>query len=530
MNVKRAVLAGVIVAAVALIVFATYRPRVSLQPAFSGGFLEGPRGLEDLQDAYGFSFATDPLEPPPDDLIAAIGEERVDVADAHTLDPGIEKHDLIVLQDNKRFFLPNQAALLVRSGVLEKHDGLKDVLDDLAGRMSNELVRNLLLTAEGETDLQTVLGDLGALHRFIEERQGPATGNEERIAVVVPDDPGLRVASEAAALVIEAQTGLVVDRKEGGTSLKDGVSALVEGDADLRPVYIQAALDEVFNRDAVQGKRKAHGTAKDRFRKEKDLVLLDPLGFEAAPAVVMRRETSEAEAISTLSDLSNAQRKRLVAFVEEHGGDILSLTLEHLALTGIALAIALAVSLPVGIWLAKTRFEGAAFGVMSVAGMIQTIPSLALVALVALLFGLIMLPTVGKVPGVTALVLYALLPILRNTYTSIRQVDASVIEVARGMGMTSRQILFKVELPLSIPVIMAGVRIATVWTIGIATLVTLVGAGGLGDLIMRGLRSFHLDELAAGTLPAAVLALISDFALAGLEKLLTPSGLKEEGG
>jgi len=107
-------------------------------------------------------------------------------------------------------------------------------------------------------------------------------------------------------------------------------------------------------------------------------------------------------------------------------------------------------------------------------------------------------------------------------------VDPSVIEVARGMGMTRRQILFRVELPMSLPVIMAGIRIATVWTIGIATLVCLVGAGGLGDLIMQGLRSFKLDYLAAGTLPAAALALVADTVLSMLETLLTPKGMRSK--
>jgi len=121
-------------------------------------------------------------------------------------------------------------------------------------------------------------------------------------------------------------------------------------------------------------------------------------------------------------------------------------------------------------------------------------------------------------------VLYALLPILRNTYTGIRQVDPAIIEVATGMGMKPRQVLFSVELPLSLPFIMAGIRIAMVWTIGIATLCGLIGAGGLGDLILKGLRSIKMDYLLAGTLPAALLALVSDWILGWLEKWLTASG------
>jgi osmoprotectant transport system permease protein len=203
---------------------------------------------------------------------------------------------------------------------------------------------------------------------------------------------------------------------------------------------------------------------------------------------------------------------------------------EHIYLTFFAMVLATLISLPLGIYLSKTPMQRVSFTVMSLAGMIQTIPSLALISLIVLLFALIALPTIGRPPAVAALVLYALLPILRNTYTSIRQVDPSVIEVARGMGMKPTQILFQVELPLSLPVIMAGIRISTVWTIGIATLVGLIGAGGLGDLIIRGLRSFQLDYVFAGTLPAALLALVLDFILGRLEKWLTPEGLRDRRG
>ena len=160
--------------------------------------------------------------------------------------------------------------------------------------------------------------------------------------------------------------------------------------------------------------------------------------------------------------------------------------------------------------------------------MIQTVPSLALIAFIVLVFALVALPTIGTVPAIVALVLYALLPILRNTYTGIRQVDPAIIEVARGMGMRAYQILFSVELPLSIPVIMAGIRISTVWTIGVATLCALIGAGGLGDLILKGLRSIQMDYLVAGTVPAAALALVFDWGLARLENWLTPEGLRSD--
>ena len=211
------------------------------------------------------------------------------------------------------------------------------------------------------------------------------------------------------------------------------------------------------------------------------------------------------------------------------GEDILKATYQHVFLTFTALVIALVISLPLGIFLAKTRFKKLSGLILSIAGVIQTIPSLAMIALIVVIFALIRLPTIGRLPGIVALVLYALLPLLRNTYTGIKQVDPIIIEVARGMGMKERQILFSVELPLSLPVITAGIRIATVWTIGIATLVGLIGAGGLGDLIIRGLRTIRIDYLLAGTVPAALLALVSDWIISRLERWLTPEGLETGG-
>jgi osmoprotectant transport system permease protein len=192
--------------------------------------------------------------------------------------------------------------------------------------------------------------------------------------------------------------------------------------------------------------------------------------------------------------------------------------------------IAIIIALPLGIYLGRSRWAKLTSAIMGAAGVIQTVPSLALIAFIVLVFALIALPTIGTLPALVALVLYALLPILRNTYTGIRQVDSSIIEVATGMGMKPHQILFIVELPLSLPVIMAGIRISTVWTIGIATLCGLIGAGGLGDLIIKGLRSIQMDYLLAGTVPAAALALIFDWILACLEKWLTPKGVRKNGG
>ena len=216
------------------------------------------------------------------------------------------------------------------------------------------------------------------------------------------------------------------------------------------------------------------------------------------------------------------------SFFQSLGVEMLQRTFEHIYLTFIAMIIAICIALPVGILLARNRWPRFTTAAMGIAGVIQTVPSLALIAFIVLLFALIHLHTIGVGPALTALVLYALLPILRNTYTGIRQVDPAVIEVATGLGMRRHQILFSVELPLSLPIIMAGVRIATVWTIGVATLCTLIGAGGLGDLIMRGLRSIQMDYLIAGTVPAAILAVLFDWALGRLERWLTPKGMRTE--
>jgi len=217
----------------------------------------------------------------------------------------------------------------------------------------------------------------------------------------------------------------------------------------------------------------------------------------------------------------------LISFFQKHGPEMLQRTHEHIYLTFMSMIVAIAIALPLGVYLSRSRWPRLVAIIMGAAGVIQTVPSLALIAFIVLLFALITLPTIGTLPAIVALVLYALLPILRNTYTGIRQVDPSIIEVATGMGMKPHQILFSVELPLSLPVIMAGIRISCVWTIGVATLCGLIGAGGLGDLILKGLRSIQMDYLLAGTVPAALLALLFDWVLARLERGLTPKGLSK---
>lgn len=202
--------------------------------------------------------------------------------------------------------------------------------------------------------------------------------------------------------------------------------------------------------------------------------------------------------------------------------DILQAIGEHLFLSLTSIIIAIAISLPLGIFISRQRKMAELF--IGITSVFQTIPSLAFFGFLIPIFG------TGSITAITALTIYALLPILRNTYTGIISVDGGVIEAGRGMGMTERQILTKIELPLSLPFIMAGIRTATVLTVGVATLATFVGAGGLGDIIYRGLSSWNNQLVMAGAIPAAFLAILFDFILKRIENRATPKGLKKNRG
>lgn len=205
-------------------------------------------------------------------------------------------------------------------------------------------------------------------------------------------------------------------------------------------------------------------------------------------------------------------------FFSQNRAEVWQLTLEHLWMVGIAMAIAVIIGVPVGIWL--TRRQVMEKPVLGIANVIQTVPSLAL-------FGFLLpAPWIGARAeriAVLALVLYALLPVIRNTYVGIMGVDRAVVEAGRGMGMTGRQLLFQVELPLALSVIIAGVRVATVISVGLATIAAAIGAGGLGEFIFRGLAMVNNVVILAGAVPAAVLALLADFGLGLLEKRLRPA-------
>lgn len=202
--------------------------------------------------------------------------------------------------------------------------------------------------------------------------------------------------------------------------------------------------------------------------------------------------------------------EQLFTFIVDNSSEMLRQTGEHIALTFIALAIAILAGLPLGIL--ATRFKKLETSVLGSVGVIQTIPSIALLGILLPIFG------IGVVPAVIALFLYALLPIVQNVHSGINGVDHSVTEAARGMGMSDNQILTRIELPLAVPVIFAGIRTATVINVGVATLCALIGAGGLGEFIFRGIALNNVQMILAGAVPAAFLAIGFDLLLGIIQK------------
>jgi osmoprotectant transport system permease protein len=207
----------------------------------------------------------------------------------------------------------------------------------------------------------------------------------------------------------------------------------------------------------------------------------------------------------------------LAGFFWRHHGEILQSMAEHTWLVGVTILLAVAIGVPLGVLVARRPWLSKP--ILGSANIAETIPSLAL-------FGFLLpVPWLGDRAdrlAITALTLYALLPIIRNTAAGISCVDPGVREAARGMGMTERQILWQVELPLSLSTVLAGVRVATVLTVGIATIAAAVGAGGLGEFIFRGLAMVNIQLILAGAIPAAVLALAADFLLGICERRLRP--------
>ncbi len=208
----------------------------------------------------------------------------------------------------------------------------------------------------------------------------------------------------------------------------------------------------------------------------------------------------------------------ILYYFADNLGLIINLTLEHIRITVIAVTISTIIGVTIGILI--TRIKRMATPVIGIAGILYTIPSLAL-------FGMLIPFTgIGIKPTLIALVLYSQLALVRNTFVGITHIDPSMREAAKGMGMSNWQFLKMVELPLALPVIMAGIRTAAVMNIGTATIAAYIGAGGLGWLIFRGIASVYTEQIIAGAIPVILLAIGTDYLFILLERFLTPSGLR----
>ncbi len=205
------------------------------------------------------------------------------------------------------------------------------------------------------------------------------------------------------------------------------------------------------------------------------------------------------------------EQQTLWSFMWQQSGKLLEQTLAHIGLTFASLLLSVIIGIPLGIFISHKRSWSRQ--VLAVAGILQTIPSIALLGFMIPLLG------IGPKPAIVALMLYALLPIIRNTYTGITGVNAAVTDAAKGMGMTAKQVLMQVELPLAMPVILAGIRTATVINVGVATLAAYIAAGGLGEFIFGGIALNNTNMILAGAIPAALLAVLFDFLLGKVQHI-----------
>ncbi|AGB20218.1 ABC transporter permease [Thermoanaerobacterium thermosaccharolyticum] len=208
-----------------------------------------------------------------------------------------------------------------------------------------------------------------------------------------------------------------------------------------------------------------------------------------------------------------------INFFLSRSNQIGNLILQHIELTIVAVIAAIVIGVPIGIII--TRFRRLSKYIIGLANVVQAIPSLALMGFLIPLFG------IGSTPAIVMVFLYSLLPIIKNTFTGITNIDSEILEAGRGMGMTNSQLLRLIELPLSLPVIMAGIRIAAVTAVGLMTIAAFIGAGGLGYMIFTGIQMYNTQMVLAGAIPAAILALIIDFIIEKIEIKVTPKGIRK---
>ncbi len=362
----------------------------TLRAGLTPDFIGRDDGLPGLARAYGLRFR-EVRALLPAVKYQALAAGQVDVIDGYSTDGLIARYDLVVLEDDRAFFPPYEAAALVAPGLAERRPAAVAALTELSGRLS-------------ETAMRT-------LNRRVE----------------VDNEPVGRVARDA----------------------------------------------------------------------------LGTLGLLAVPAREAGREPSR-------------ERPGLAAYLWAERGTLLGLTGRHVFLVVVSLVAAIALAVPLG--LALERMRGGAEGVIRAVGVLQTVPGIALLAFMIPLLG------IGVVPALVALFLYSLYPILRNTYTGVRDAAPDAVGAATALGMTPRQVLRHVRLPLAAPLIMAGIRTAAVINVGTATLAAFIGAGGLGDPIASGLALSDTRMILSGALPAAALALVVDAALGACERLVRPGG------
>jgi osmoprotectant transport system permease protein len=210
----------------------------------------------------------------------------------------------------------------------------------------------------------------------------------------------------------------------------------------------------------------------------------------------------------------------MIEYVVTNKAQILSLLLEHIQLTAISVGFAILIGVPLGILISYIQKLNKP--ILGIASVIQAIPSMALLGFAIPLLG------IGSLPAIVIVILYSLLPIIKNTYTGISNINKQTVEAAKGIGLTKFQILFKVQIPLALPVIMAGVRISAVTAVGLMTMAAFIGAGGLGYLVFSGIRTVNTSQILAGAVPACILALIVDFLASLVEKLVTPISLQRQ--
>ncbi len=213
----------------------------------------------------------------------------------------------------------------------------------------------------------------------------------------------------------------------------------------------------------------------------------------------------------------------LISYLQHSWPTLLKMTGEHLALVGAAVGLAILIGVPLGIL--ATRWRWLATPMMTLATVVLTIPSIALFGLMIPVFARFG-HALGYLPAVTAVFLYSLLPILRNTYVALAGIDSGIPEAGRGIGMTTWQRMRLVDLPLAVPVILGGVRTAVVMNIGVATIAALIGAGGLGVLILQAISQSNMGKLAVGAVLVSLLAIVADVCLQWLQRVLTPKGIR----